>query len=234
MRVMLLLGNVVYAACPRGLPTPWKPPVNPTTSGLSNSFKSVANASCSSSAFTVAASIATGAAILGAVAYSSRESAGVAAAKPAAAAVFTKKKRKQSPFQRPLSTIPEETSHEATSNSFGINTSCAHSVCSTNAFQPDECDWDEESIHSEGEDEWSATVDPEAFDEPPLATECDEDGKPKRPSPPKLWNKSGQFPSGFFGAKNYDFRNLFAAQRWSCPCIDRPSCLSPDRLEVEE
>eukprot|EP00965_Chrysotila_dentata_P261906 6214404-Pleurochrysis_carterae.AAC.2 len=66
---------------------------------------------------------------------------------------------------------------------------------------------DEDSIHSEGEDEWGPDLQYAA--DGVDATEADypvdpkEDDKPRRPPMIKLWSKEGQFPTGMEGCKNY-------------------------------
>ena len=49
----------------------------------------------------------------------------------------------------------------------------------------------------------------------------------------KLWTKA-QFPEGMKGPSLFHFGNLQAIQSWSCPCKDRLSCISPDRVNVVE
>eukprot|EP00965_Chrysotila_dentata_P026825 890397-Pleurochrysis_carterae.AAC.1 len=46
-----------------------------------------------------------------------------------------------------------------------------------------------------------------------LLEDEDEQSRPKRFSPPKLWTKEDQFPRGFFGVSNFEFANIFRAQR---------------------
>ena len=45
----------------------------------------------------------------------------------------------------------------------------------------------------------------------------------------KLWGTE-LFPSGVHGAANWDLANLAAAQKWECPCKDRTSCISAERM----
>ena len=47
----------------------------------------------------------------------------------------------------------------------------------------------------------------------------------------KLWSKQ-QFPEGTDGAANFTLANLRAAQDWECPCKDRKSCISSDRVDI--
>ena len=50
----------------------------------------------------------------------------------------------------------------------------------------------------------------------------------------KLWSTQ-QFPEGTKGAAiNSDLANLKAAQEWECPCKDRKSCISVERVGVLE
>ena len=49
----------------------------------------------------------------------------------------------------------------------------------------------------------------------------------------KLWTAK-QFPEGMNGAKNWDIDNLLKAQEWECPCEDRVSCISADRIPITE
>lgn len=53
---------------------------------------------------------------------------------------------------------------------------------------------------------------------------------PGKASAGKLWSTK-EFPEGRHGHANWDKKNLAAAQAWECPCTDRVSCLSPDRLQ---
>eukprot|EP00965_Chrysotila_dentata_P028632 951606-Pleurochrysis_carterae.AAC.1 len=48
----------------------------------------------------------------------------------------------------------------------------------------------------------------------------------------KLWS-TAQFPEGMKDAYNSDIDNLVAAQSWCCPCEDRGSCISSDRIRLE-
>eukprot|EP00965_Chrysotila_dentata_P244232 6205843-Pleurochrysis_carterae.AAC.4 len=106
-----------------------------------------------------------------------------------------------------------------------------------------ESEWlgEAESVHSEGKDDWADCADGGVEEEELVqdrddaaADDDDKPGDPRHPSPPKLWSKAEQFPSGCKGPLCYDFVNLFAAQNWECPCTDRASCLSPDRLKGQE
>lgn len=47
----------------------------------------------------------------------------------------------------------------------------------------------------------------------------------------KLWTKA-VFPEGMHGPANWDVANLRAAQQWQCPCADRISCISEDRVPL--
>ena len=49
----------------------------------------------------------------------------------------------------------------------------------------------------------------------------------------KLWSAK-QFPEGMSAAHNWDQDNLIAAQKWECPCTDRSSCISADRIQLTE
>eukprot|EP00965_Chrysotila_dentata_P116925 3864618-Pleurochrysis_carterae.AAC.4 len=50
----------------------------------------------------------------------------------------------------------------------------------------------------------------------------------------KLWMTSKLSSRGFKGANVWNLESLCAAQRWSCPCTDRASCLSADRIDTNE
>ena len=79
---------------------------------------------------------------------------------------------------------------------------------------------------ADGEDGWKSM-------------DCDEE--PRVPatgatgnSSGKLWSKA-EFPEGCVPIQAcWDMENLRAAQAWTCPCADRDSCISEDRLKLLE
>eukprot|EP00965_Chrysotila_dentata_P076106 2514705-Pleurochrysis_carterae.AAC.1 len=63
---------------------------------------------------------------------------------------------------------------------------------------------------------------------------CDAGSSPsKRPPQLKLWSKDEEFPLGYSVPRNYEIRNLAAAQNWRCPCHDQ-NCLGPERVEATQ
>ena len=49
----------------------------------------------------------------------------------------------------------------------------------------------------------------------------------------KLWDNR-LFPEGMKGYSCWDWTNCLAAQEWKCPCLDRRSCISRERLRTED
>eukprot|EP00965_Chrysotila_dentata_P058233 1930794-Pleurochrysis_carterae.AAC.1 len=137
---------------------------------------------------------------------------------------------------------------------------CVHNDVETCTFQSEQSPYyseAEESIHSLGEDSiapgdethhelededasyfFARDCDNErrensASAEPPAAGSTEVDAPVKKHTPHrKLWGKY-VFPNGWKRERNFDLRNLIAAQQlWVCPCADRINCLSADRIDV--
>eukprot|EP00965_Chrysotila_dentata_P167138 5519771-Pleurochrysis_carterae.AAC.1 len=67
-----------------------------------------------------------------------------------------------------------------------------------------------------------------------VCAEADVEQKRRRPSKmgvSKLGRKA-QFPESMNGVAIWDMDDLRATQEWKCPCRDRSSCLSSDRIPI--
>eukprot|EP00965_Chrysotila_dentata_P262409 6214561-Pleurochrysis_carterae.AAC.1 len=97
-----------------------------------------------------------------------------------------------------------------------------------------DCEDQEESEEEDGDEEMGEEEDIEE-EEGEAANERGEDGeqdaRQHHSGAGKLWTKA-EFPEGMKGPANYDMMNLLAAMNWKCPCQDRGSCLSADRVTV--
>ena len=102
--------------------------------------------------------------------------------------------------------------------------SCGQESCELEAEEADADDaFCDENVDADGE-----TSDEESEDE-----EETMDSGGGNSSAGKLWT-ARQFPEGTSAAHNWDQDNLLAAQKWECPCTDRVSCISSDRIQLTE
>eukprot|EP00965_Chrysotila_dentata_P049205 1631812-Pleurochrysis_carterae.AAC.1 len=78
-------------------------------------------------------------------------------------------------------------------------------------------DWSEidvENIHSDAEEEFGTEGEAcDVADEVELGLDGLTESVSKRPSPPKLWTREKQFPAGIKDYRNWDFKNILAAQK---------------------
>ena len=96
---------------------------------------------------------------------------------------------------------------------------------SSSSSDDSDCDSDGEGAYDAADADGADAADADGANESATAA-------PALASRQKLWTNR-EFPEGVTPLQsNWDMANLIAAQNWTCPCTDRTSCISADRLTV--